>query len=71
MNWEVNAVFRKRKENFQKKARKEGLTLKKKEKCYNCDKEGYFARKCRLSKTNYAKTDNPKKERGRKIQKKP
>jgi Zinc knuckle len=65
MDWKTNAAFRKRKKNFQKKAQKKRLILKKKEKCYNCGKERHFARECRSSKANYAKTDNLKKEKER------
>jgi hypothetical protein len=48
-----------------------GLTPKKKEKCYNCGKEGHFAKKYKLFKANHTKTDNFKKERERKTQKEP
>jgi hypothetical protein len=50
-----------------KKYKKETQLQKKKGKCYNCGKERHFARKYRLSKTNHAKIDNPKKKRKRKI----
>jgi len=41
----------------------------KRKKYYNCGKKRHFARECRSSKINNAKSDYPKKERERKTQK--
>jgi hypothetical protein len=52
---------------FKKKRKKKGQFLKKKEKYYNYGKKRYFVREYKSFKINYAKIDNPKKKRERKI----
>jgi hypothetical protein len=66
MDWETNAIFRKRKNGFQKKGLKNGkIPSKKKKKYFNCRKKRHFTRKCRSIKTGHAKKSKPLKERGR------
>jgi hypothetical protein len=69
MDWEANGAFKKKKGGFRKKGfQKSGKSLvKTKEKCFNCGKDGYFAKECRSSKVNNAEPDIYKEERGRKI----
>jgi hypothetical protein len=59
------------KKRFLKKNVKRDLILKKKRKCFNCGKEKYFAKKYRLSKINYAKIDNSKKNENERFKKNP
>jgi hypothetical protein len=69
MDWEANGTFKRKKGGFRKKGLQKGekSPVKTKGKCFNCGKNGHFARKCRLSKVNNAEPDTHKEEKDRKI----